>query len=321
MYDLHYDLLTYILMNKINLSKVKKHCEEIFKNNITGGIFNLFYMSQEEMKEELNIDFEDIDIINNLKQVTKAINKYRLIPSNVKYIFGIEGLDYLNDLEDLNEIYKLGVRSVNIVWNNDNKFGGGARGNEKQGLTTLGEKLVKRLVELNIAIDLSHSNEKTFYDIIYICNKLKEKGKEPIVFASHSNCKAICDVKRNLSDDQILEIKRLNGVIGVVGIKKFCKILSESWTDEQETKKYRLAYAQHINHIRNLLGDVENIAVSTDDMSYYKIEPEYYQNANIFRQKEVKNGIKKLLLNDGYSKEEINSILYKNFENKILQFI
>ncbi len=317
MYDLHYDLLTYILMNKNNLSKVKKHCEEIFKNNIRGGIFNLFYMSPKEMKEELNIDFEDIEIINNLKQVIKAINKYKLIPSNVKYIFGIEGLDYLKDLEDLDEIYKLGVRSVNIVWNNDNKFGGGARGDEKQGLTELGEKLVKKLVELNIAIDLSHSNEKTFYDIIHICNKLKEK--KPIVFASHSNCKAICDVNRNLSDEQILEIKKLNGVIGVVEIKKFCKILSENRKDEQETKKYRLAYAQHINYIRDLLGDVENISVSTDDMSYYKIEPDYFQNANIFRQKEVKKGIKKLLLNEGYSKKEINSILYKNFENKILR--
>ena len=319
MFDLHYDLLTYILMNKNNLTEVKKHCKEMFDNNIIGGIFNLFYMSPKEMKEEIDINFEDIDIIENLKQVIKIIRRYELIPKHIKYIFGIEGLDYLKDIEDLEKIYKLGVRSVNIVWNNDNKFGGGARGNEKQGLTELGEKLVKKLVKLNIAIDLSHTNKKTFYDIIYVCNKLKEKGEKPIVFASHSNSKAICNIQRNLSDDQILEIKKINGVVGVVGIKTFCKTLNGKWKDESETKKYRLAYLEHINHIRNLLGGIESIAVSTDDMSYYKIEPEYYQNINIFKQKEVKNGIENLLLNDGYTKEDVNRILYRNFENKILR--
>ena len=318
MFDLHYDLLTYILINKLNIGEVKKHCKEIFSNNITGGIFNLFYMSPKEMKEELDINYDDINIIKNLIEVNKLIKQYELIPKHVKAIYGIEGLDYLKQIRDLETIYKLGVRSVNIVWNNDNKFGGGARGDEKQGLTLLGEKLVKKLVKLNIAIDLSHANEKTFYDIIYTCNKLKEKGEKPIVFASHSNSKTVCNVQRNLSDEQILEIKKLNGVIGVVEIKKFCKTLNGKWQDENETKEYRLAYLKHLNHIKNLLGDIENIAVSTDDMSYYKIEPEYYQFANLFKHKEVKNGIKNLLINDGYTKKEVNRILYENFENKIL---
>ena len=56
MFDCHYDLLTYIFMNKDNLEKVRRHFKKIFEGNITGGIFNLFYMSPREMKEELNID-------------------------------------------------------------------------------------------------------------------------------------------------------------------------------------------------------------------------------------------------------------------------
>ena len=103
MFDLHYDLLTYIYMNKNNLKEVKKHIDKIFTNNITGGIFNLFYMSP-------------------IEEVKELINKNSLISSNIKYIYGIEGLDYLEKLEDLDIIYNLGVRSVNIVWNNDNKF-------------------------------------------------------------------------------------------------------------------------------------------------------------------------------------------------------
>ena len=122
MFDLHYDLLTYIYMNKNNLEEVKMHIDKIFRNNITGGIFNLFYMSPKEMQEELEIKKEEIDIIKNLEEVKKLINKKSLIPSNIKYIFGIEGLDYLSNISDIDKLYDLGVRSVNIVWNNDNKF-------------------------------------------------------------------------------------------------------------------------------------------------------------------------------------------------------
>lgn len=52
---------------------------------------------------------------------------------------------------------------------------------------------------------------------------MKRKGKSPIVFAFHSNAKAVCNVPRNLSDDQILAIKELDGVIGIVSIKKYSK--------------------------------------------------------------------------------------------------
>ena len=154
MFDCHYDLLTYIYMKRNNLKKVKKHCNKIFNNNITGGIFNLFYMSPQEMKEELGIEKEEINIIDNLKVVNKLIRENNLIPKNIKYIYGVEGLDYLKKIEDINEIYNLGVRSVNIVWNNDNKFGGGTKGEKTRGLTALGEELVKKLVDKKIAIDL-----------------------------------------------------------------------------------------------------------------------------------------------------------------------
>ena len=122
MFDLHYDLLTYIYMNKNNLEEVKRHIDKIFRNNITGGIFNLFYMSEKEMYDELGIEKKDIDIIENLKVVKDIINKENLIPNNIKYTFGIEGLDYLSNISDIDKLYDLGVRSVNIVWNNDNKF-------------------------------------------------------------------------------------------------------------------------------------------------------------------------------------------------------
>lgn len=311
MFDLHYDLLTQIYINKENPENLKKYFKKIYnKQNIVGGIFNLFYMSQKEMKEELNIEPQEIDIIKNLKLVKELIEKYNLIPKEAKYIMGIEGLDYLDKIEDIDKIYKLGVRSVNILWNNNNKFGGGARGDKNQGLTKLGEELIKKLVQKNVAIDVSHANTKTFYDIIKYCKKLKKENLNPIVFASHSNCKTICNVPRNLTDNQIKEIANLGGIIGVVEIKQFCSL---------KNNNYKQKYIEHINHIKKLLGGVNNICISTDNMEYYKIEPEKYKTMNIFKQTRVKEEIKELLKKNGYSNEEIEKILYKNFEAKILQ--
>lgn len=316
MFDCHYDLLTYIYMNKDNLSEVKAHCEKIFKDSISGGIFNLFYMSPKEMEEELDIKKEEINIIQNLRVVNKLIKENNIIPNNIKYIYGIEGLDYLEKLEDLDEIYDLGVRSTNIVWNNDNKFGGGARGDKNRGLTDLGRKLVQKLVDKKIAIDLSHSNEKTFYDIIELCKELKEDRKSPIVFASHSNAKNICNHIRNLSDDQLLQIKELGGVIGIVTAKPFC-INEKDFTNEKI--KYKNAYVEHIKYIKKLFENVDNIAVSTDDMTYYKVRKDYYKYFNAFKQEDMKEELEKLLLQSDFRKEEVEKILYKNFDNKILQ--
>lgn len=302
MFDCHYDLLTYIYMNKNNISEVKEYCKKVYnKKNIIGSIFNLFYMSPQEMKEELNINYDEINTIKNLQEVKYLIKKYEILPKKFNYIIGIEGLDYLENIEDIDILYDLGLRSTNIVWNNKNKFGGGIKADKNYGLTSSGKELLEKLIKKKIAIDLSHSNEKTFFDIIEICNKFKELN--PLVFASHSNCKQVCNVPRNLTDEQILRIKEFNGVIGVVSIKNFCN------------KDYEQNYIEHINHIKKITGGIQNICVATDDMRYYKIKPKYYQNMNIFKQETVSKDIQNLLLKNNYSKEDITKIMYKNFYN------
>lgn len=305
MYDCHYDLLTYIYIKKNNLKTVKEHCNKIFKNNIKGGIFNLFYMSEQEMEKELDIKQEEIDIVENLKTVKLLIKKENIIQDNINYKIGIEGLDYLKNIEDIDILYDLGVRFVNPVWNNHNKFGTGVRPNkiinQQNGLTKLGEKLIVKLIKTGIAIDVSHSDEQTFWDIIEQCRKYKTL--KPKILASHSNCKTICNMKRNLSDEQIKAIKEFDGIIGVVEIKQFCS----------NTLNYEQGYINNIKHIQHLLGDIENIVIATDDMSYYELDSDYYQNLNIFKQWEIDNKITKLLQNNNFSKKEINKIKSENF--------
>lgn len=316
-FDCHYDLLTYILMKKKEQEFLKNYCSKVYnENNITGGIFNLFYMSKEEMKEEIGITENQINVIENLREVKQYIEENQLISDNIDYIFGIEGMDYLEKIEDIDILYSLGLRSTNIVWNNENKFGGGAKARGNCGLTRLGEKLIEKLIKKGIAIDLSHTNERTFWDIVQIGKKYKEKGENPIVFASHSNAKAICNVPRNLSDEQILAIKELDGVIGIVSIKRFCintkNICNPNIDYEQE-------YIKHINYVKKILGGIEHIAVATDDMRYYYIEPEYYQNANVYNHYDIKEKLSKDLERNNYNKDEIEKILNENFREKILK--
>lgn len=316
MIDCHYDLLTYILMKKNEKEFLKGYCDKVYrKDNIIGGIFNLFYMTEKEMKEEIGIDKSQINLIENLNEVKQYIESNQLISSDIKYIFGIEGLDYLEKVEDIDILYSLGLRSTNPVWNNKNKFGGGIKADKEVGLTKLGEQLIEKLVDKRIAIDLSHANETTFFDIVNLCQKMKKDGKDPIVFASHSNAKSICNVPRNLTDEQILAIKELGGIIGAVSIKRFCIDTKDICNPNID---YEQKYINHINYIRDLLGGVENIAVSTDDMKYYFIEPEYYQNANIYLHHEVKEKLKKALIKNNYKEIEIEKILEHNFREKIL---
>lgn len=276
MFDYHYDLLTEVYLNRNNIPKLKEYYKKAYnKNNITGGIFNLFFMSEKEMEEELGIQKQELNLKEMLFTVHKIIEENKLIPEGIKYVYGIEGLDYLEKIDDVEYLYKMGVRSTNIVWNNENKFGGGSKASKDTGLTSLGIELVEKLVETGITIDLSHANEKTFFDITDYLSYLKQKGKAIRVIASHSNAKKICDVPRNLTDEQLLTIKNLGGIVGVVGIKRFCKTGN---IDEVTIEDF----LKHIEYISNLFGGKEQIGIATDDMKYYPIDKEYYDIANLF---------------------------------------
>jgi len=74
-----------------------------------------------------------------------------------------------------------------------------------------------------------------------------------------------------------------------------------------------MQYIKHINHVKNLLGGIDNIAVSTDDMTF---ENNPADIAPVFQHERVANDIRQLLKNDGYSEEDVEKILHKNFEEK-----
>ena len=123
-------------------------------------------------------------------------------------MLGIEGAHCLeNDINNLDLFYKAGVRYIGLAHFFDNEWSGSAHGINKGGLTEKGKQLLHRMEELHITIDLAHLSPKTIDDIFALTN-----GP---VMVSHTGVKGTCDNIRNLTDKQIEEIGRRNGIIGI----------------------------------------------------------------------------------------------------------
>lgn len=147
--------------------------------------------------------------------------------------------------------YELGLRSLGLVWSRPNIFAEGVGPeNQNRGLTGLGKRLVQECNRLGILIDVSHLNEAGFWDVL-------EVSEQPIV-ASHSNARALCDVDRNLTDDQIRALAQ-NG--GLMGINFHVGFLVEGATGGAEVPLSALV--DHIDHIAGLVG-VDHVAFGSD---------------------------------------------------------
>lgn len=321
MFDTHYDLLTklYISYKRNDFSYIEKWIKNYSFNNVKGLIANLCFMSQKEMKEEYDINYyNDGDSVIDIFRISiELLKKY--IPEDIIVFTSIEGCDFLNDENDLIELKKLGLNAILPVWNSKNKFGSGNRSDD--GLTKLGEKLISKAVELNIGIDLSHTNQKTFWDII---NYLKNNNLNPVIYASHSNVRSLCNRDRNLEDEQIKAIYELGGFVGVMSNSGFVtyggyserekRIGTPDYDKYIEYLKYQ--YIKHIIHIHKLTGNIESVCVSTDDMGFCELDD--YKETNIFDYNNIKEDLRKRLL-EYYNEEEVNKIMYENAVKHLTQ--
>jgi len=129
----------------------------------------------------------------------------------VLHIEGAEAID--TNFDVLNVLHAAGLRSLGPVWSRPNAFGYGvpfrcpSSPDTGPGLTDLGKALVAECNRLRIMIDLSHLNEKGFWDVAAL-------SKAPLV-ATHSNAHAISPHSRNLTDKQLAAIKETAGMVGV----------------------------------------------------------------------------------------------------------
>ena len=220
--DLHCDTAFEIYKTKSGLNKNNLHIDtekaKIFERY--SQIFAIW--SDNDKNDDENYgDFFKIRnyLIENLSEndiiLCKTGLEYEKSKNKIRAFLAVEGGKLLSgDISRLDVLYQNGVRFLTLVWNGLCKMGGAF--NTDTGLTDFGKKAVRRCEELGIIIDLSHSSDKTMADVFDITEK-------PVI-ASHSSSRSIiakcCPdkktlAKRNLSDEQFLEIKKRGGIVGI----------------------------------------------------------------------------------------------------------
>jgi len=161
----------------------------------------------------------------------------------------VEGGHSIEDnLENLRTLYVQGVRCMTITWNNSTSWAVSAQDSRTNtvGLSDFGKQVIRTMDSLGMIIDVSHVGIKTIDDIL-------ATSTNPII-ASHSGCRSLCNVLRNLTDAQIVSIAQRGGVIGVVFHKGF---LTSGNTANIDT------VIKHIDYIKNLVG-VDYISLGSD---------------------------------------------------------
>jgi membrane dipeptidase len=129
-------------------------------------------------------------------------------------ILAMEGAEALGrEPELVHTFHRLGVRMIGLTWNRSNEFADGLAEDRGVGITPLGERLLREMAGLRIALDLSHLTPRG-------CARALELFDGPVL-ASHANAFEVYPSPRNLADDLLAEIGRRGGVVGLVGVAAF----------------------------------------------------------------------------------------------------
>ncbi len=313
-FDGHSDIFTDVTMKRLEGKKniIKNyHFEKLKAGNVAGTILVVWVDPPHtsdptwRMLEVLGAASEEIEDMKDCAAVALKVEDMDTIQKSgkVPIIIGMEGLSGLRgNVSLLNMLYRVGVRHASLTWNEDNEFATGVISKETdRGLTDLGIQAVKRMEELGILIDVSHLNDKSFWDVYNNTTK-------PFI-ASHSNARTICDVPRNLTDDMIKAIAERGGTIGM-----------NAWPDFIDNKNPNVEnLSNHIDYIANLVG-IDHIAFGFDFCDFLEGDTTAsFQGGESVSSKGFEDSSKiplliELLSRKGYKTADIEKIAYGNIE-------
>ena len=172
-------------------------------------------------------------------------------------ILHFEGAENLGaDPAALGTYYESGLRSLGLVWSRPNVYAKGvpfkfpASPDTGPGLTNAGRELVRECNQLGILVDLSHLNERGFWDVAGISDA-------PLV-ATHSNAHTICPTTRNLTDRQLNAIRDSDGVVGVNFAVSF---LREDGKEDEDTPIETIV--DHVDYLVERLG-MDRVSFGSD---------------------------------------------------------
>ena len=193
-------------------------------------------------REELKVNKEHISLVRTYDEILK--NKEN---KKISAILAIEGGEALEgNIKNIKKLCDVGVRIFTLTWNYKNEIGNGTLAEGKEGLSPFGFEVIKELERHKMIIDVSHLNEAGFWDVV--------NTTETAIVATHSNCRALCDNPRNLTDKQIIEIAERKGLIGMNLFPDFIN----------EGKKASLMdIVKHIDYIVELVG-IDYVCLGSD---------------------------------------------------------
>lgn len=150
------------------------------------------------------------------------------------------------NLANVDFFHGLGIRQIQLTYNELNALGAGCTERADVGLSDFGVAVVERMNELGMLVDLSHCGVRTTLDAI-------EVSKRPVI-VSHSNCRALNDNMRCKTDEQIRKLAARGGVIGITTVNFFVSNKPRSTLDD---------YIAHIEHVVKLVG-IDHVGIGTD---------------------------------------------------------
>jgi membrane dipeptidase len=223
-----------------------------WKEGGVGAAFLAAYVSSDYAKEggSSRKALELIDLIHRLAEqhseltFADSVAGIRRARSRGKIaiLIGIEGGHAIEDsLGALSSFYRLGVRYMTLTHTNTNNWADSSGSfwsldfDPKKyavhgGLTPFGREVVLEMNRLGMLVDISHVSDKTLADVL-------EVSLAP-VFASHSSCRALSEIPRNLTDDQI---RAIAGKRGVVMVNIGSMFLEQRVVDEFKAQRAALA--------------------------------------------------------------------------------
>lgn len=224
------------------------------------------------------------------------------------------------DLSLLTLYHRLGVRMIQITYNQKNFVGDGCEERTDAGLSHFGIQMIREMNRLGIIVDVSHTGVRTTLEAI-------EMSETPAIF-SHSNVRNVHDSMRNLTDEQIRAVARAGGVIGVVGFPAFVS---------RSARPTIADLIRHVRYIVDLVG-VDHLGVGLDYFdkmagvcsdeearAFYdavmadgRWSPESYPPPPWYYPQEIATpallqNFTRALLQDGFSADEVVKIMGGNF--------
>jgi membrane dipeptidase len=220
--DTHIDTVQRVLIDKQDLGvrSAKGHADlpRLREGGVTVPMFSLWvptwYPDAEAVRRTLQLRDamqtvfdkypEQIELATSISEIDRITRA-----GKIAALLSAEGGHQIDDdLAVLRMYYKLGIRSMTLSHFRNNHWADSSTDTPvHNGLTEFGKQVVREMNRLGMLVDVSHVSDKAFYDALAATSK-------PVI-ASHSSCRAISDVRRNMTDDMLRALGRNGGVVGI----------------------------------------------------------------------------------------------------------